>query len=129
MVAAPMCAMIGLSAGCATSPPATASVEVLVTPECAMCWRDGDSAGERGGVPPEAVMAELRRGPGGAPMQHDLRAMLDGIGYVTRYGIEWRAMPVDLPPWPAVYAFFGRWSDGGSPRSVDTGCYAACVTV
>jgi transposase len=41
----------------------------------------------------EAVMAELRRGPGGAPMQHDLRAMLDGIGYVTRYGIEWRAMP------------------------------------
>ena len=32
------------------------------------------------------VMAELRKGQGGAPMSHDLRAMLDAIGYVTRYG-------------------------------------------
>jgi hypothetical protein len=58
-----------------------------------------------------AVMAELRKGPGGAPMSHDLRAMLDAIGYVTRYGVEWRALPVDFPPWTAVYAFFERWSD------------------
>jgi hypothetical protein len=28
----------------------------------------------------EAVMAELRRGPGGAPMRHGLRAVLDAIG-------------------------------------------------
>ena len=52
----------------------------------------------------QAVMAELRRGPGGRPMDHDLRAVLDAIGYVTRYGIEWRALPVDFPPWQAVYA-------------------------
>jgi transposase len=64
----------------------------------------------------EAVMAELRRGPGGAPMRHDLRAMLDAVGYVSRYGIEWRAMPVDFPPWPAVYAFFERWSARGMPQ-------------
>jgi transposase len=64
----------------------------------------------------EAVMAELRKGPGGAPMRHDLRAVLDAIGYVTRYGIEWRAMPVDFPPWPAVYAFFERWSERGMPQ-------------
>lgn len=49
-----------------------------------------------------AVMAELRKSPGGAPMKHDLRAMLDAIGYVTRYGIEWRALPIDFPPWSAV---------------------------
>jgi hypothetical protein len=36
----------------------------------------------------EAVMAELRRSPAGRPMEHDLRAVLDAIGYVTRYGIE-----------------------------------------
>jgi transposase len=47
----------------------------------------------------QAVMVELRRGPGGRPMEHDLRAMLDAIGYVTRYGIEWRALPVNFPPW------------------------------
>jgi transposase len=44
----------------------------------------------------EAVMAELRRSPAGRPMEHDLRAVLDAIGYVTRYGIEWRALPVDF---------------------------------
>jgi transposase len=63
-----------------------------------------------------AVMAELRKSPGGAPMSHDLRAMLDAIGYVTRYGIEWRALPVDFPPWSAVYAFFERWSARDLPR-------------
>lgn len=67
-----------------------------------------------------AVMAELRKSPGGAPMSHDLRAMLDAIGYLTRYGIEWRALPVDFPPWTAVYAFFERWSERGLPhRLVD----------
>lgn len=30
-----------------------------------------------------AVMAELRKSPAGAPMKHDLRAMLDAIGYLT----------------------------------------------
>jgi transposase len=63
-----------------------------------------------------AVMAELRKSPAGAPMRHDLRAMLDAIGYLTRYGIEWRALPVDFPPWAAVYAFFERWSERDLPR-------------
>jgi transposase len=63
-----------------------------------------------------AVMAELRKSPAGAPMSHDLRAMLNTIGYLTRYGVEWRALPVDFPPWPAVYAFFERWSARGLPH-------------
>jgi transposase len=66
----------------------------------------------------QAVMAELRRGPGGRPMEHDLRAVLDAIGYVSRYGIEWRALPVDFPPWEAVYAFFERWSARGLPQGL-----------
>jgi transposase len=66
----------------------------------------------------QAVMAELRRGPGGRPMEHDLRAVLDAIGYVTRYGIEWRALPVDFPPWQAVYAFFERWNARGLPQGL-----------
>jgi transposase len=63
----------------------------------------------------EQVMAELRRATG-RPMSHDLRAMVDAIGYVTRNGIEWRAMPVDFPPWNAVYAFFERWHQRGLPQ-------------
>jgi transposase len=66
----------------------------------------------------QAVMAELRRGPGGRPMEHDLRAVLDAIRYVTRYGIEWRALPVDFPPWEAVYAFVERWSARGLPQGL-----------
>jgi transposase len=66
----------------------------------------------------EAVMAELRRSPAGRPMEHDLRAVLDAIGYVTRYGIEWRALPVDFPSWEAVYAFFLRWNERGLPQGL-----------
>jgi transposase len=62
-----------------------------------------------------AVMAELVAAMG-RPMVHDLRAMLDAITYVTRYGIEWRALPVDFPPQEAVYAFFLRWSRRGLPE-------------
>jgi transposase len=64
----------------------------------------------------EAVMAELRRGPGGRPMEHELRAMVDAVRYVTKYGIEWRAIPIDFPPHEAVYAFFCRWSVRGLPQ-------------
>jgi len=63
----------------------------------------------------EQVMAEIRRAAG-RPMVHDLRAMLDGIGYLVRNGIEWRALPVSFPPWEAVYAFFQRWSQRGLPQ-------------
>lgn len=60
-------------------------------------------------------MAELVAATG-RPMVHDLRATLDAINHVTRYGIEWRALPVDFPPHVAVYAFFGRWSRRGLPE-------------
>jgi transposase len=62
-----------------------------------------------------AVMAELTR-TAGRPMVHDLRAMVDAIGYVVRYGIEWRALPADFPPHQAVYAFFCRWNARGLPQ-------------
>src|SRR5216683_3449005 len=60
------------------------------------------------------VMAELVVAAG-RPMVHDLRAVCDAIAYVTRNGIEWRALPADFPPWGAVYAFFERWSRLGLP--------------
>jgi len=62
-----------------------------------------------------AVMRDLVRAQG-RPMVHDLRAVVDGIGYVTRNGIEWRAMPVDFPPWDSVYAFYQRWNQRGLPQ-------------
>jgi transposase len=64
-----------------------------------------------------AVMKELMRAQG-RPMDHDLRAMCDAIAYVTRNGIEWRAVPVDFPPWDSVYAFYERWNKRGLPQQL-----------
>lgn len=41
--------------------------------------------------------------------QHALRELFNGLRYVIRYGIAWRAMPNDLPPWFAVYQQSQRW--------------------
>src|SRR5690348_17712846 len=65
-----------------------------------------------------AVMAELRQGPGGRPMVHRLRVVVDAIRYLVRYGVEWRALPADFPPWQAGYAFFQRWAAPGVPQRV-----------
>jgi transposase len=43
---------------------------------------------------------------------------VDAIAYVVRNGIEWRALPVDFPPWRAVYAFFEQWSARGLPQQL-----------
>ncbi|MBU6528296.1 IS5 family transposase [Methylocystis sp. MJC1] len=50
----------------------------------------------------------------GAPQrQHLLRELFNGLRYVLRYGIAWRAMPNDLPPWSAVYQQSQRWLAAG----------------
>jgi transposase len=66
-----------------------------------------------------AVMKELSAAAG-RPMGHDLRAMVDAVAYVTRNGIEWRAMPADFPPWDSVYAFYQRWNARGLPQHLVT---------
>lgn len=47
--------------------------------------------------------------------QHSLRELFNGLPYVIRYGIAWRAMPNDLPPWFTVYQQSRRW--------LETGCF------
>jgi transposase len=63
------------------------------------------------------IMRELVRALG-RPMVHDLRAMCDAVAYVVRNGIEWRAMPVDFPPWGSVYEFYLRWNKRGLPQAL-----------
>jgi transposase len=45
--------------------------------------------------------------------EHALRELFNGLRYVIRYGIAWRAMPNDLPPWFAVYRQAQRWLAAG----------------
>ena len=44
---------------------------------------------------------------------HDLREVFDGLRFIVRTGMQWRFMPNDLPPWPAVYQQTRRWLAAG----------------
>ena len=52
-------------------------------------------------LPPESSV--------GRPRKWSLREILDGIFYVLRGGIAWRAMPHDLPPWQTIYHYHRLW--------------------
>ena len=45
--------------------------------------------------------------------EHSMRELFNGLRYVIRYGIAWRAMPNDLPPWHAVHQQTHRWLAAG----------------
>ncbi len=44
---------------------------------------------------------------------YPLRELFNALRYVIRYGIAWRAMPNDLPPWHAVHQQAHRWMAAG----------------
>ena len=51
--------------------------------------------------------------PSSGQRQHLLREVFNGLRYLVRYGVAWRAMPNDLPPWAAVYQQAQRWLAAG----------------
>lgn len=44
---------------------------------------------------------------------HSMRELFNALRYVIRYGIAWRVMPNDFPPWAAVYQQSQRWLTAG----------------
>lgn len=51
--------------------------------------------------------------------QHSLPELFNALRYVVRYGIAWRAMPNDLPPWFEVCQQTQGW--------LQAGCFEALV--
>src|SRR5215471_2467954 len=45
--------------------------------------------------------------------EHPLRELYNGLCYVVKTGCQWRFLPHDFPPWPAVYQQARRWNDAG----------------
>lgn len=45
---------------------------------------------------------------------YPLREVFNGLRYIVKTGGQWRWMPHDLPPWPAVYQQTRRWLAAGS---------------
>ena len=44
-----------------------------------------------------------------AHREHDLRAVFNGVRNIARTGNQWRFMPHDYPPWPAIFQQMQRW--------------------
>jgi transposase len=51
--------------------------------------------------------------PAAPQRRHALREVFNGLRFIVRGGLQWRLMPHDLPPWPAVYQQTRRWMAAG----------------
>jgi putative transposase len=57
--------------------------------------------------------------PGGRPRGVDMREVLNGIFYVAREGITWRAMPHDLPYFGVCYWYHRRFQEDGTWEAIN----------
>lgn len=47
--------------------------------------------------------------PGGRPVVHERREIVNALAYWLRAGCAWRLLPHELPPWRTVYHYWRRW--------------------
>ncbi len=57
-------------------------------------------------------------GKGGRPAGHCRRDIVDGIRYLVKEGIQWRAMPADLPHWRTIYDYASGWEKTGATETM-----------
>ncbi len=57
--------------------------------------------------------------PGGRPRGVDMREVVNGILYVAREGISWRAMPHDLPYFGVCYWYLRRFQADGTWEAIN----------
>ena len=55
-----------------------------------------------------------KAGKGGRPAGRCRRDYVDAIRYLVKEGIQWRAMPADLPHWRTVYDVADGWHNSGA---------------
>jgi putative transposase len=58
--------------------------------------------------------------PGGRPRSVNLRAIMDGIGYLVRTGCAWRYLPREYGPWSTVHHYYRAWRMDGTWERVHT---------
>jgi len=56
----------------------------------------------------------------GRPQRLDLRRIVEAVFYLLRTGCQWRAIPHEFPPWPAVYWHYAKWRRTGTWEEVNT---------
>ncbi|MGW0811629.1 IS5 family transposase [Nonomuraea sp. NPDC002799] len=50
--------------------------------------------------------------------RYEMREIVNAILYQARTGCQWRYLPHDLPPYTAVYYYFGAWRDDGTDQTI-----------
>jgi putative transposase len=67
-----------------------------------------------------------QRGRGRRPAQRCRRDIIDGIRYLVKGGISWRAMPGDFPPHQTLYDITAGWQAGGATEVMHGELRRAC---
>jgi transposase len=59
-----------------------------------------------------------RPSPSGHEGRYPMREIVNALFYQNRTSCQWMLLPHDLPPWSAVYYYFGLWRDDGTDRAI-----------
>jgi transposase len=65
-------------------------------------------------IPPPKLRADGR----GRPVEHDDRAVMDGVLWVLRTGATWADLPDRFPSYATCFRRFSRWVKEGTLRHV-----------
>lgn len=63
---------------------------------------------------------------GGNKRTVDVREVVNGVMYVLSAGVQWAAIPKDLPPRSTVNDYFRRWNEDGTLIRIHYALYVQC---
>jgi transposase len=69
-------------------------------------------------IEPALPAPAWQAGRGGRPAGRCRRDYVDAIRYLVKEGIQWRAMPADLPHWRTVYDVADGWQRSGATEAM-----------
>ena len=75
---------------------------------------------------PTLPVPAWKQGKGGRPAEWCRRDIVDAIRYLVKEGIQWRAMPVDFPPYQTVYDLLDAWQESGAAEAMHGNLRARC---
>jgi transposase len=77
-------------------------------------------------IEPTLPAPAWKAGKGGRPAERCRRDDVDAIRYLVKEGIQWRAMPADLPHWRTVYDVADGWHRSGATEAMHHQLRRAC---
>ena len=79
-------------------------------------------------IEPALPAPAWKAGKGGRPAERCRRDYVDAVRDLVKEGIQWRAMPADLPHWRTVYDVADGWHKSGATGKMHVSCAASAVS-